>query len=60
MKKMKDIKVRVPEEYLDKISDYAESKGLSVNMLIISLLEKEMGERILSIREKTNWLRKLK
>ena len=49
MEKLQDIKVRVPKEYYDKIKDCAESKGLSIN---ISLLEKEIGERILSIREK--------
>ena len=52
MEKLQDIKVRVPKEYYDKIKSYAESKGLSINKLVISLLEKEIGERILSIREK--------
>ena len=52
MEKLQDIKVRVPKEYYDKIKSYAESKGLSINKLVISLLEKEIGEKILSIREK--------
>lgn len=52
MEKIQDIKVRVPKEYFDKIKNYATSKGLSINKLVISLLEKEIGEKILSIREK--------
>jgi predicted DNA binding CopG/RHH family protein len=51
MKKIKDIKLRVPEEYLEPIKSYAKSKGMSVNQLIISLLEKEMGIDIVTIRE---------
>ncbi len=52
MEKIQDIKVRVPKEYFDKIKTHATSKGLSINKLVISLLEKEIGERILSIMEK--------
>ncbi len=52
MEKLQDIKVRVPKEYYDKIKACAEGKGLSINKLVISLLEEEIGERILSIREK--------
>lgn len=52
MEKLQDIKVRVPKEYYDKIKLYADNKGLSINKLVISLLEAEIGERILSIREK--------
>lgn len=52
MEKLQDIKVRVPKEYYDKIKACAEEKGLSINKLVISLLENEIGERILSIREK--------
>ena len=51
MEKLQDIKVRVPKEYYDKIKSYADSKGLSINKLVISLLEKELGERIITIRE---------
>lgn len=51
MKKIKDIKLRVPEEYLQTIKDHAKSKGMSVNQLIISLLEKDMGMDILTVRE---------
>ena len=52
MEKLQDIKVRVPKEYYDKIKGCADSKGLSINKLVISLLENEIGEKILSIREK--------
>lgn len=52
MEKLQDIKIRVPKEYFEKIKQYAESKELSINKLVISLLEKEIGEKILSIREK--------
>ena len=52
MEKLQDIKVRVPKEYYDKIKECAESKGMSINKLVISLLEKKIGEKILSIREK--------
>lgn len=52
MEKIQDIKVRVPKEYYDKIKFCAEAKGLSINKLVISLLENEIGEKILSIREK--------
>lgn len=51
MKKIKDIKLRVPEEYLEPIKDYAKKKGMSVNQLVISLLEKDMGIEIVTIRE---------
>ena len=51
MKKIKDIKLRVPEEYLDPIKQHAKAKGMSVNQLIISLLEKDMGIDIVTIRE---------
>lgn len=51
MKKIKDIKLRVPEEYLEPIKAHAKSKGMSVNQLVISLLEKDMGMEIMSIRE---------
>lgn len=51
MKKIKDIKLRVPEEYLKPIQEHAKSKGMSVNQLIISLLEKDMGIDIITIRE---------
>ena len=51
MKKIKDIKLRVPEEYLQLIKDHAKSKGMSVNQLLISLLEKHMGIDIVTVRE---------
>ena len=52
MEKLQDIKVRVPKEDYDTIKECADKKGLSINKLVISLLENEIGERILSIREK--------
>ena len=52
MKKIKDIKLRVPEEYLQPIKDHAEAKGMSVNQLVISLLEKDMGIEIVTVRER--------
>jgi predicted HicB family RNase H-like nuclease len=51
MEKLQDIKVRVPKEYYQTIKNYADSKGTSVNKLIISLLEKEIGTEFLSVRE---------
>ncbi len=51
MEKLQDIKVRVPKEYFDKIKSYATQKKLSINKFIISFLEKEIGQRILSVRE---------
>lgn len=51
MKKIKDIKLRVPEEYLEPIKKHAEKKGMSVNQLVISLLEKDMGIDIVTVRE---------
>lgn len=51
MEKLQDIKVRVPKEHYQTIKSYAESKGTSINKLIISLLEKEIGTEFTSIRE---------
>ena len=51
MEKLQDIKVRVPKEYYQTIKNYADSKGTSVNKLIIPLLEKEIGTECLSVRE---------
>ena len=51
MKKIKDRKLRVQEEYLQLIKDHAKSKGMSVNQLVISLLEKDMGIDIVTVRE---------
>ena len=53
MKKIKDIKLRVPEEYLQPIKEHAKAKGMSVNQLVISLLEKDMGIEIVTVREQT-------
>ncbi len=60
MKKIKDIKLRVPEEYLQPIKDHAKSKGMSMNQLVISLLEKDMGIDIVTVREKTSIIRKMR
>lgn len=60
MEKLQDIKVRVPKEYYDKIKGCAESKGLSINKLVISLLEEEIGERILSVREQNKMKKAVK
>lgn len=54
MEKLQDIKVRVPKEYYNKIKLCAEEKEMSINKLIISLLEKEIGEKIVTIRENRN------
>ncbi|MBQ3512463.1 MAG: hypothetical protein IJA32_01515 [Lachnospiraceae bacterium] len=51
MKKIQDIKLRVSEEYLEPIKKHAKKKGLSVNQLVISPHEKDMGIEIVSIRE---------
>ena len=51
MKKIKDIKLRVPEEYLQPIKEHAKAKGMRVNQLVISLLEKDMGIEIVTVRE---------
>lgn len=40
---LEQIAFRVPVGYKDQIKEYAASKGMSVNQLIVELLEKEMG-----------------
>lgn len=52
MQKIKDIKLRVPEEYHSLIKEHAQEKGMSINELVISLLEKDMGIEILTVRKK--------
>lgn len=52
MQKIKDIKLRVPEEYHSLIKEHAQKKGMSINELVISLLEKDMGIEILTVRKK--------
>lgn len=42
--KLDDIKVRVPKGKREVYKAYAESKGKSLNALIIELLEKDMQE----------------
>lgn len=59
MKKLKDIKVRVPLDYYDVIDNHLEGikkrdnlkSKPTVNKWILSLIQKEIGERIVSIRE---------
>ena len=43
MEKQQDIKVRIPKEFYEKIKSCAESKGLSINKLVL-LLEKDLPE----------------
>lgn len=40
---LEQVAFRVPKGYKDIIKQYAETKGTSVNQLIVDLLEKEMG-----------------
>ena len=40
--KLDDIKVRVPKGMREKYKNYAESKGKSLNALIVELLEEDM------------------
>ena len=42
--KLDEIKVRVPKGERDKYKQYAESKGKSLNALIIELLEQDMKQ----------------
>ena len=41
--KFDDIKIRVPKGNREKFKEYAESKGKSLNALIIELLENDMN-----------------
>ena len=59
MEKLQDIKVRVPKQYFDVIKEYAESKGTSINKLIVSLFEREIGTEFLSIREQNKLEKKV-
>ncbi len=54
MRKIKDIKLRVPGEYLQTIKVHAKSKGMSMNQLVILLLEKDMGIDIVTVGNKTS------
>lgn len=40
-----DIKIRVPKGKRDEYKAYAESKGLSLNKLVVRLLDEDMGKR---------------
>ena len=43
LEKFEDIKIRVPKGCRDKYKEYAASKDMSLNNLIISLIEKDMA-----------------
>ena len=40
--KVEDIRIRVPKGQKQKIKDYAEAHGKSLNQFIVDLIEKEM------------------
>lgn len=42
LEKFEDIKIRVPKGNRDKYKEYAASKGMSLNNLIIALIEQDM------------------
>ena len=42
LEKFEDIKIRVPKGSRDKYKEYAASKGMSLNNLIIALIEQDM------------------
>lgn len=42
--KLDEIKVRVPKGQREKYKEYAKSKGKSLNVLIIELIEKDMKQ----------------
>lgn len=44
LRKMDDIKVRVPKGKREEYKQYAESKGKSLNALIIELIERDMKQ----------------
>ena len=45
IKSLDEFKVRVQKGKKDQYKEYAESKGLSLNALVINLIEKDMGEQ---------------
>ena len=53
MSKLKDIKIRVPLDYFDIIKKHVEKidKKMSVHKWILSLIENDIKEPIVSIRE---------
>lgn len=42
--KLDEIKVRVPKGERERYKEYAESKGKSLNSLIVELIEKDMKQ----------------
>lgn len=45
LEKFEDIKIRVPKGCRDKYKEYAAYKGMSLNNLIISLIEQDMTNK---------------
>ena len=45
LEKFEEIKIRVPKGCRDKYKEYATSKGMSLNNLIISLIEQDMTNK---------------
>ena len=48
----RELKLGVPEGYFEPIKEHAKKKGMRINQLVISLLEKDMGIEIVTIRER--------
>lgn len=44
LNQLEDIKIRVPKGYREKIKEYAESQGLSVNQLVIRAIQADAKE----------------
>lgn len=44
LEQLEDIKVRVPKGRREVYKAYAETKGMSLNKLIIDLLDRDMGD----------------
>lgn len=45
--KLDDIKIRVPKGTREKYKAHAESKGYSLNALVVKLIEKDMNEGVI-------------
>ena len=52
LEKFEDIKLRVPKGKRDEYKSYAASKGLSLNNLVIKLIEDDMKNNLSSTNEK--------
>jgi hypothetical protein len=42
LEKLEDIKIRVPKGYREKVKDYAKTKNMNTNQLVILLLNEAM------------------